>query len=43
METSQIIFSVALGAMTLLITLFALYVIWSTTWADRWVRTRRGK
>ena len=43
METSQIIFSVALGSITLLITFFALYVIWSTMWADRWVRIRRGE
>ena len=43
METSQVIFSVALGSITLFITFFALYVIWSTMWADRWVRTRRGK
>jgi membrane protein implicated in regulation of membrane protease activity len=43
METSQIIFSVALGSITLLITFFAVYVIWSTMWADRWVRTRPRK
>ena len=43
METSQIIFSVALGSITLLITFFALYVIWSTMWADRWVRTRPAR
>lgn len=36
METSQIIFSVALGAIALFITFFAVYVVWSTMWGDRW-------
>jgi hypothetical protein len=40
-ETSQIIFSVALGLVALLITWFALYVASSTMWSNRWFR-RRG-
>jgi hypothetical protein len=43
METSQVVFSIALGAITLLVMFFAVYVIWSTMWADRWVRTRRDR
>ena len=38
LTTAQTLFSVALGVMTLLITWFGLYVVWSTTWSDRWVR-----
>ena len=38
METSQIVFSVALGAIALLITFFAVYVISSTMWSNRWFR-----
>ena len=38
LTTAQMIFSVALGVMTLLITWFGIYVVWSTTWSDRWVR-----
>jgi hypothetical protein len=41
METSQVLFSIALGAIALLITLFAAYVVWSTTWGDRWYRRNR--
>lgn len=39
--TAQALFSIALGVMALLITGFAIYVLSSTTWSDRWVR--RGK
>jgi hypothetical protein len=39
--TAQIIFSVALGAIGLLITFFAIYVVSSTMWSDRWMRGRR--
>lgn len=39
--TAQALFSIALGAMALLITGFAVYVLSSTMWGDRWVR--RGK
>jgi hypothetical protein len=41
METSQIIFSVVLGAIALLITFFSLYVISSTMWGDRWSGGKR--
>lgn len=41
MTTAQIVFSVALGAIALLVTFFALYVVSSTAWGDRW--TRRGR
>ncbi len=41
MTTAQALFAVALGAITLLITAFALYVLSSTVWAGRWVRSRR--
>jgi len=42
--TAQIIFSIALGAIALLILFFSLYVASSTMWADRWIgrRVRRG-
>ena len=41
MTTAQVLFAIALGAITLVITLFALYVLSSTMWAGRWVR--KGK
>lgn len=41
MTTAQVLFAVALGAVTLLVTLFALYVVSSTMWGNRWVRRRR--
>ena len=37
-ETSQIFFSIALGAIALLITFFALYVASTTMWGNRWFR-----
>ncbi|MGH9281692.1 MAG: hypothetical protein ACRD0S_02015 [Acidimicrobiales bacterium] len=43
MTTAQALFAVALGAITLLITAFALYVLSSTVWAGRWVRPRRKR
>lgn len=43
MTTTQALFSVALGAITLLITAFALYVLSSTVWAGRWARGRRRR
>ena len=43
LTTAQTLFSVALGSITLLITWFALYVAWSTSWGDRWVRKGREK
>ena len=42
MTTVQVVFAVALGSITLLITLFALYVVSSTAWGDRWVRKPGG-
>lgn len=41
MTTAQILFSVALGCIALLVTFFAVYVVSSTTWGDRWVRRRK--
>ena len=38
MTTAQVVFSIALGTITLLITLFALYVASTTTWGNRWFR-----
>ena len=42
MSTAQIIFSIALGTMTLVITGFAVYVAGSTMWGDRWYGRRKG-
>jgi hypothetical protein len=39
--TPQILFSVALATMALVITLFAVYVVSSTMWGDRWYGRRR--
>ena len=41
METSQIVFSIALGAVALLITFFAFYVVSTTMWSNRWFKGRR--
>ena len=38
--TAQTIFSAALGSITLLITLFAVYVLSTTVWGNRWFRKR---
>jgi hypothetical protein len=38
LERAQIFFSIALGIVALLITLFACYVTWSTMWSNRWYR-----
>ena len=40
METSQIIFSIALGIIATGILAFTIYVAWSTTWSDRWYQRR---
>ena len=42
MSTTQIVFSIALGTITLIITGFALYVVSSTMWGDRWYGRRKG-
>ncbi len=41
MSTAQVLFAIALGSVTLVITGFALYVASSTMWGDRWYRRRR--
>ena len=38
LSMAQTLFAIALGGVTLLITFFALYVISTVVWADRWVR-----
>ena len=43
LTTAQTIVSVALGVMTLLITWFGIYLVWSTMWSDRWVRRNPEK
>jgi hypothetical protein len=40
MATAQILFAVALGTVTLIITGFALYVGGSPLWGNRWYRRR---
>lgn len=42
MTTAQLVFSIALGAISLLVVFFAAYVISSTVWGDRWI-SRRSK
>ena len=39
LTTAQLLFSIALGSFTLLITGFGLYVARTTFWGDRWYRT----
>ncbi len=41
MTTTQVVFSIALGTITLIITAFALYVASSTMWGDRWYGRRK--
>jgi hypothetical protein len=41
LSTAQTLFAVALGVITLMITGFAVYVLSTVVWADRWVR-RKG-
>ena len=40
MSTAQVLFAMALGIVTLVITAFALYAASSTMWGDRWYRRR---
>ena len=40
METSQVIFSIALGIIAVGILAFTIYVALSTTWSDRWYHRR---
>ncbi len=41
MSTAQVLFAIALGTVTLIITGFALYAASSTMWGDRWYNRRR--
>ncbi len=38
MTTAQLVFSIALGVITVLVTLFAAYVVSTTMWGNRWFR-----
>ena len=40
MTPAQTAFSVALGVIAVVITVFAVYVVSSTMWGDRWYRKR---
>ena len=40
MSAAQLVFSLALGAVTLLVVAFAVYVVSTTAWGDRWARRR---
>jgi len=40
MSNTQVLFGIALGVVTLIITGFALYVVSSTMWGDRWYRRK---
>ena len=42
MSAAQIIFSLALGAVTLIVVAFALYVVSTAARGDRWARHRGG-
>ena len=41
MSTAQIAFSVALGSIALFISFFALYLVSTTFWGDRWIRRNK--
>jgi hypothetical protein len=41
LTTAQTVFSIALGVMAVLITGFAIYVVSSTMWGDRWYQRPR--
>jgi len=43
MTTAQVLFAIALGSITVLITVFAVYVVSSTMWGNRWFRKRPTK
>jgi len=40
-STTQILFSIALGTITVIVTGFAVYVASSTMWGDRWYGRRK--
>ena len=41
LSTAQTLFTIALAVVALAITAFAVYVVSTVVWADRWVRRRR--
>jgi membrane protein implicated in regulation of membrane protease activity len=41
MTTAQVIFSIALGVAALTILAFAVFVVSTTMWGDRWVRVAK--
>jgi hypothetical protein len=41
MSTAQVVFSIALGSISVGVVAFGLYVLSSTVWGDRWVRMRK--
>ena len=43
MSTAQAVFSVALGVVTLSVAAFAVYVLSSAAWGDRWVAHRDAR
>jgi hypothetical protein len=40
LSTAQTLFAIALGVVTVVISGFAVYVLSTVIWADRWVRRR---
>jgi hypothetical protein len=40
LSTAQTLFAIALGVVTVVISGFAVYVLSTVLWADRWVRRR---
>ena len=38
MTTAQVVFAIALGVVVMLVTAFAVYVVSSTMWSNRWFR-----
>jgi hypothetical protein len=40
LSTAQTLFAIALGVVTVVISGFAVYVLSTVMWADRWVRRR---
>ncbi|MDA8385813.1 MAG: hypothetical protein M0Z88_06095 [Actinomycetota bacterium] len=38
MSTAQVLFAIALAAVTLVVVAFALFVVSTTMWGNRWVR-----
>ncbi|MDA8116485.1 MAG: hypothetical protein M0000_03680 [Actinomycetota bacterium] len=38
MSTAQVLFAIALAAVTLVVVVFAVFVVSTTMWGNRWVR-----